>query len=218
MNNELMDSAIDAAAKELLTDAPDELLKGVMYLIEKDAAPKRRFAFGRFTMFGAVAAAIIIIFGMRFLPDGSTGGVFRGLDTSMNTAADSAAPQAEAPEAAPAPQAMSEAEVMISGKTVTDMVPATENGSTSEALTNEDASAAAGGSPAFGTPPELSPIEQALYDWTDLRADELVSVMVISRTDSEIVAVVVYESETLEITVAERDGEFEVTTSIYEED
>lgn len=213
MNNELTDSALDAAAKELLTDAPDELLKGVMYLIEKDAAPKRRFAFGHFTMFGAVAAAVIIIIGMRYFPENKTGGELISFDTSMNTMSGSAAPAAEAPAAAPAPQAMSEPEMTISGKTVPDMVPATESGSASDALADENARKDAGSSPAFGEPVELSPLEQAFYDWVELRADELISISEVSRTDSEIVAIVEYESETLEVTVTENNGEFEITTS-----
>ena len=64
MSEDRWDAAIDAAARELMTDAPDALLNGVMYRIERDEKP-RRFAFGRFTALAAAAAAAVILFSFR---------------------------------------------------------------------------------------------------------------------------------------------------------
>ncbi|MCL2080751.1 MAG: hypothetical protein FWH16_01480 [Oscillospiraceae bacterium] len=189
MDHELFDKKLDAAAKELLTDAPAELLKGVMYRIEQDAKPKRRFAFGRYTGFAAAAAAVLIFVSLR-------SGMYReSNDTHEN---------AIMPEAASAPvlQSAANADSM-------DVYDAGGGGRPEErALYPADSSAGA----ALSSPPELTGLDKALFEWTHAREGELLSTRILSRTDSELVAVVEYETEVLELTVIEREGEF----SFYE--
>lgn len=200
-NNDLFDQAINAAAKELMADPPETLLKGVMYRIEMDEKPKR-FAFGRFTAIAAAAAVVVLAV--------SLGGRFWEMSPKQDAALGMN-------NAFPAPTQ----ESALDMNSYADMNTLDETGGyagsavSNDADRSEKAAAQAAadtdtGAPmSFGEAPALSPIEQALYDY--LGDSEILSV----TWETEFLAVVELvngagEHETLRITLYEESGQYRV--------
>jgi len=189
MDHEQFDTALDAAAKELLTDAPNELLKGVMYRIEKDAEPKRRFAFGRFTGFAAVAAALLIFISFR-----------QGWNNENDMA-----PSAPAP--AGALHAVEESGVMNrSDFDIAYDAELAEADTFRIALDDTEVDAGSYGIAAgWAAPTQLTELERIFYDYINSFDEEVMNIVRTNSNDGELIAIVEFESQTLEITVT-REG------------
>ncbi|MCL1820365.1 MAG: hypothetical protein FWG36_06900 [Oscillospiraceae bacterium] len=223
MKYDFTDEQIDIAAKELMTDAPDELLKSVMYHVKKGSRPQqRRFAFGSFTAIGTVAAAVLIlitIYGNDLLPD-----------VNMNFGASSSENGTQAaPNEAPAPEAAAGGIAAM----ITEENAAYDSGGASW-ITDDNTAFFAEPSESYdlnrtdtllpapeisvgaqadsaSAPIEYSPLELELYNWMVNYSDSLISLRIESMTDDELIAVVVYEDETIEVTVTVRGEEYVVS-------
>ena len=223
MKYDFTDEQIDIAAKELMTDAPDELLKSVMYHVKKGSRPQqRRFAFGSFTAIGTVAAAVLIlitIYGNDLLPD-----------VNMNFGASSSENGTQAaPNEVPAPEAAAGGIAAM----ITEENAAYDSGGASW-ITEDNAAFYAEPSESYDLnrtdtllpalessvgaqadsafePVEYSPLELELYNWMVNYSDSLIALRIESMTDDELIAVVVYEAETIEVTVTVRGEEYIVS-------
>jgi hypothetical protein len=201
MSHEQFDTALDAAAKELLTDAPEELLKGVMYRIEKDTKPNRRFAFGRFTGFAAVAAAFLIFISL-----------YQGRDNNGSDMVTSMGISAPAPGSAVS--ANEESELMSSANfdAVYDTQFAEADDVMSGGLSNDAEINSGSYSVAAGwvQPLELSELEQILYDYLNSLDDEITWINILNYTDDELFAVARLSENAYEITVTRESVSFSV--------
>jgi hypothetical protein len=186
MDHKQFDDVLDAAAKELLTDAPDELLKGVMYRIERDTKPQRRFAFGRFTGFAAVAAALLIFIS------------FRQGWTEQN---DTAAPMGGQVAPTIAGSAVNESAVM-NGAGFNEIQETEITGSDEDMLRVYNGTDDSGDNGvAMHMPLELTPFEIMLFDYLQSIDEEVIFIDIIKATDDALYATVEFKTRAVTLTI-----------------